>query len=947
MIYRFGAHELDTDVFELRRAGVPVPIEPQVFNVLTYLVEHRERVVTKHELLDNVWGDRFVSESALTTRVKAARRAVGDDGQQQRVIRTLHGRGYRFVAEVDDGDAETASAPAPVAPAVPGWPLVGRAAELEELAAWFGAGDTGGVLLTGGAGLGKTRIAEECLRLAVDAGLTVARAHGHPEARSIPFAALAHLLPGDVATAISADGELDRAGVFHRARAALRDWAGDARLLLLIDDADQLDELSRALLASLVQSRTVFAVLTMRTAGGATSTTPFDHLVKDGHLRRLEITPLQPESVETLLHRVLGGPLVAGSVRRLVESATGNPGVLRQLVDAALEDGTLTEHDGVWRLTGPLRPTPSLESLVDERLRGLDDAHRHAAELLAIAGEVALDAVRPIAGDRVLEDLERRGMLTVRQSGRRVDVSLPHPLFGEVLLRDLPELRSRRLRRELADTIEGAGARRRDDRVRLVAWRLDGGGEVKPALVLDAARFALLDGDLDTAERLIRRAEADGAGVEAVQLLAELHFRRNEPALVEETLAGIDLTQLRETERARVVRRRSGNRFYGLTDPPGALTVIDEAEHLFTEEEPRRAVQAQRAIILSMTGEVGAALAVTSDLGTGCDSSRFEALRARAVALAAAGRGEGALELVEEGRALHARFDPDLARPGRTILLFAELLALTELGRLDEARELARRAAAEGPAGGRVAWLAFAVPRIELTTGNPVAALRAAQPYAIEARARGAFGAERWVLALAGMARLLGGDLEGGARDVERVRMLWPQPAGLFRSDRDRAFGWLAAEQGDLPAAREMLLAAARDAGARGAYALEAMLLHDVVRFGGAAAAADRLVELAGAVQGELMQLRAAHAGGIVAADVGRLRRTVDGFDAIGSPLLAAEAAVDLAVACRSHGDRAGAAEATAQARTLRGKLDGAVSTVDLVDLDSLGDQVRAQRTAR
>ena len=100
MIYSFGAFDLDTDVFELRRAGRAVAIEPQVFGVLAYLVEHRDHVVTKNDLLDSVWGDRFVSESALTSRIKAARRAVGDDGARQRVIKTVRGRGFRFVAAV-------------------------------------------------------------------------------------------------------------------------------------------------------------------------------------------------------------------------------------------------------------------------------------------------------------------------------------------------------------------------------------------------------------------------------------------------------------------------------------------------------------------------------------------------------------------------------------------------------------------------------------------------------------------------------------------------------------------------------------------------------------------------------------------------------------------------------------------------------------------------------
>src|SRR5829696_2084150 len=102
MRYRFEGCEFDTDLFELRRAGEPVKIEPQVFDVLVHLVHHRDRVVPKEELLDEVWGDRFVSESALTSRIKAARQALGDDGQLQRCIRTVHGRGYRFVAPTEE-----------------------------------------------------------------------------------------------------------------------------------------------------------------------------------------------------------------------------------------------------------------------------------------------------------------------------------------------------------------------------------------------------------------------------------------------------------------------------------------------------------------------------------------------------------------------------------------------------------------------------------------------------------------------------------------------------------------------------------------------------------------------------------------------------------------------------------------------------------------------------
>jgi DNA-binding winged helix-turn-helix (wHTH) protein len=100
VIVAFDDLELDLLRVGLRRRGVRVRVERQVFEVLAYLVNHRERVVTKQELMDSVWGGRFVSESAVTSRVKQVRQAVGDDGHTQRLVRTVHGHGYRFVGTV-------------------------------------------------------------------------------------------------------------------------------------------------------------------------------------------------------------------------------------------------------------------------------------------------------------------------------------------------------------------------------------------------------------------------------------------------------------------------------------------------------------------------------------------------------------------------------------------------------------------------------------------------------------------------------------------------------------------------------------------------------------------------------------------------------------------------------------------------------------------------------
>ncbi len=145
----FGDIEVDVPRRELRRAGTTVHLEPQAFDLLIALLENRDRVLSKIELLDGVWGHRFVSEANLTTRIKEIRRAVGDDGARQHTIRNVRGRGYRFVAEL------ALASP----PAVVGTPrrLIGRDDELAALTAALANSPV--VTLTGPGGVGKSTLA--------------------------------------------------------------------------------------------------------------------------------------------------------------------------------------------------------------------------------------------------------------------------------------------------------------------------------------------------------------------------------------------------------------------------------------------------------------------------------------------------------------------------------------------------------------------------------------------------------------------------------------------------------------------------------------------------------------------------------------------------------------------------------------------------------------------
>ena len=177
MIYRFEDYELDTGLFELRHDGQPCKLEPQVFTVLAYLIEHRDHVVTKDELLDHVWPEQFVSEVTLHHRLMAARKAIGDSGRAQRCIKTLHGRGYHFIAEVTTkgspmevpqtaarlpSTSGTTSPTAFTSASLPGL-LVAREAELNQLHQALSQalqGERQIVFITGEAGMGKTALVD-------------------------------------------------------------------------------------------------------------------------------------------------------------------------------------------------------------------------------------------------------------------------------------------------------------------------------------------------------------------------------------------------------------------------------------------------------------------------------------------------------------------------------------------------------------------------------------------------------------------------------------------------------------------------------------------------------------------------------------------------------------------------------------------------------------------
>src|SRR5499433_1809838 len=167
MQYLFGDYALDMRRCELCHTDTLIPLRPKVFDVLCYLIVQRDRVVSRQELLEHLWPDQFVGDATLKSCIKEARRAVGDTGQAQRCIQTLHGRGYRFIAPVrtllapGGPETEAAAGRGPAATFRRPPHFVGRDAALAQLTQWWTTARQGtrqvGVI-AGEPGIGKTAL---------------------------------------------------------------------------------------------------------------------------------------------------------------------------------------------------------------------------------------------------------------------------------------------------------------------------------------------------------------------------------------------------------------------------------------------------------------------------------------------------------------------------------------------------------------------------------------------------------------------------------------------------------------------------------------------------------------------------------------------------------------------------------------------------------------------
>ena len=809
------------------------------------------------------------------------------------------------------------------------WPLVGRHQEFELFASTLSDPRAHGFVIHGPAGVGKTRLADQCLALADSSGRFVARATATEGARSIPLGALAHLLPAGIGNERG-----DLVAVMSEVRPVLKAQAVNGPLVLFVDDLQLLDTTSATFIGQLVDADLLFLVGTV----GADEPMPpgLDALWHRARVRRIDLADLDRVALDTLLHLVLQGPVEASTIGEFWTASRGNVLFVRELVIGAIDGGQLVHQHGVWRLNGALVTTPRLHELVATRLRALEPAAADAVERLAVWEPTGLSILGGVVGDRCLEVLDRAGLLTVRSEGRRQVVTLAHPLYGQILRARMPALACRRLLLEHAQRIDSLGARRREDTIRSAIARLEACGSADAKLLVRAARLARYGHDFAHVERFGRAALHDGMTSEIGLLLGEALHELRRFAEADEVLAAAEsAAQEEDPLLVQLTEIHARNMMWGLSRPEDALELNRRACAGISDPQGKQELALSEAVLLTYSGRPLDALAVLESVGPLTDR-RARALRAVAEvpALVATGRCSTAAEAASLAFAEHSELPDQIAIPRPGVHMLTRVYALAECGRLADAVALATAGYEAMPVTAppdALMWMSFQLGRCALLRGQAATARR----WLGEALARcdtdASIGPSRLVLSALATAQAYTGEAAAAAATVAELDRRPPFP--FTRPEQELGRAWALAASGDLAGARRTLLASADLASERGYRIAEGWLLHDVARLGDPASVAGRLDEVRAGCEGELVDAYASHAAAAAAGRPKALVDVTDRFEQIGACLLAAESATEAALAYQRDGNRRAGAALGVRAAELAGACEGA-RTPGLTSLD-------------
>ena len=775
------------------------------------------------------------------------------------------------------------------------------------------APDVSGMVVCGAAGVGKSRIARAALSAAVSRGFEGRWTVGTSAARAIPLGAF---------TAWAQPGVTDPLQLLRGVMESLTATSSGATVVLGVDDAHLLDDLSIFVLHQIVLRGAAKMVITVREGD------PIPAAVQEiwtvGEFDRLDLQPLSLDATATLLSATLDGPVDPDAAQRLWNLTRGNLLYLRNIVEREVADGRIKRQDGYWRWLGdPVMP-PGLVELIESRIGALPAPVSDVVDAVAVGEPLELSHLRRIADPAAVEEADIRALVALEPVVGGVQVRLAHPLYGEVRRGRAAPTRLRRLRGLIA--AELAAAADRDDIqvvVRRGALSLDSDLTPDPDLLVRAAHGAVWLADLPLADRLAEAAVRTGSGPEPnfVRAHALSWLGRGEEA--DAVLAEVGAGQLTDTERARCAFLRASNMLWALGDPARAKEIIDEAPRT-TSPEARSYIDAFLTVCWFATDEPEAALRASKSLALNDLPAVVGAEIAWVLATisADAGRVTEAVAVAETGYTAVARsYD---APHMRFNIAESHASALLLAGRTADALDVAervRRQAADMPGAAQLIGAAVA-GRAALGAGQLDSAAALLEHAVVGLSATYALGwGYRYRISRATALAMCGSTAEAAdalaALDTQR------RPFRSLDYERSLARAWVAAGQGAVSEAITILMSAAERASSKGQFAGEVLCLQTATQFGDHSGAA-RLRDLEAVVEGPRVGFAARFSTALGSGDAAELAAVSEEFERMADVVAAIDAAAHAALAYRGKGLRGSALGCATRAGVLAEQCGGA-----------------------
>lgn len=791
------------------------------------------------------------------------------------------------------------------------WPLTSREIELERLSRVWSDRQCKGVLLRGSAGVGKSRLAEEFLALVVRNGLKGWRVTASAASAVIPLGAISHLMPPhldlrDPVNSIRMISSAEFGPQPHSSRAV---W---------VDDIHLLDGPSAMLLRELVDAQVIRLIATIRS--GEPVREAVSELICIDDMYQLEVSAFSKEQVDAMLNAALNGPVSRRTLHDLYAVSNGNALYLHELVLGALDSGVMTSNGEIWEISGDrLRSTPKLIELVKSRVASVNSAERDVLELLALCGPLPLTDALQAASSAAVFSLERSGLITTSTSRHRATLQLAHPLHGEVLRDAIPVLRRRALLMGQVDRTLSYGARRRDDALHIATWKLAATGSADPNLLIRAATLARHAHDYRQTIKLLQAVPSGQSSSKSMLLLGEAHFELGDFELAEHAFSRAEELSRDETQRISIVIERTQSLFWGAGRLDDGLAANTGALAITTDPILRKVLMINEGCMRIAADDPNRGLELLHGVEEFPDPRvRLYGMAVKSAGLQATGKATEALLLCEKARIEHEESAEETVLQTSSWQLIYTAMAQCSAGQLEQALAAADQAYANTvtkhaplPQG----WAALVLAQGYWLTGRVAEARR----WFAESLARGRRHRLPSALRLSasGLAASCAvmGDLVT-AKQVLADFDTYPHHTVYWEGQERLGEAWLLAAYGRVGEARAVLMRAASSARNRGHISSEALLLTDAARLGGAKLVRNRLASLADICDGALTSTQASLAAALATGDPKHLMQVAEYLHALGSNLLAAEAATQAAAAWQRarEGHKAGIAAQMASA---------------------------------